>query len=75
MNAVAYRQAIELAIAIALEPTSCGTPLSFESRMCFFVGALSVAISTGDPALAARIKLVGQRAIAASQTAAPGGIA
>lgn len=65
MNAAAYRKAIDLAITIATEPPANGLALSFETQMCFFIGALSGAIGNGDPALARRIKLVGQRAIAA----------
>lgn len=65
MKAGEYRQAIDLAITIATEQPSDGRTLSFETQMCFFIGALSGAISNGDPALAERIKRVGQRAIAA----------
>lgn len=72
MNAGEYRKAIDLAITITTEMRGNGEAPTFENQMCCFVGALSGAISNGDPALAARIKTVGQRAIAAGQPAAAG---
>jgi hypothetical protein len=75
MNAAAYRQAIDIAITIATEPFSDGATPSFDTQMCRFVGALSGAIGADDPALAKRIKLVGQRAIAARHAVGTGAAA
>lgn len=72
MNAGEYRKAIDLAIIMATESLALGRAPSFETQMCFFIGALAGAISNGDPALAQRIKLVGQRAIATSQPVTAG---
>jgi hypothetical protein len=72
MKAADYRKAIDLAITIATEPRADGNAMSFETQMCLFVGALTGGVSEGDPALAKRIKLVGQRAIAASRPVATG---
>lgn len=72
MNAGEYRKAIDLAITIATESLALGRAPSFETQMCFFIGALAGAISNGDPALAQRIKRVGHRAIASGQSATTG---
>jgi hypothetical protein len=69
MNAGQYRKAIDLAIAIATDANEDGQAPSNVTQMCCFIGALAGAISNGDPALAKRIKQVGQRAIAAGQPA------